>query len=176
MTPDALEIYQHLDSHPVQYDSVLKGFLEEKKEIYSRDNHFGHITASAFILSADGQEVLLIEHKKYSKWLIPGGHVDAGETPLEAARREAFEEVGIKHLALLKESIFDVDIHRIPHSEKKGEPSHWHFDVRFLFQVTEEVDVTLNTDEATDYQWMALSEAKRLCDKSLARMVGLIPR
>ena len=29
-----------------------------------------------------------------AKWEMPGGHVDEGETPLEAAKRELFEETG----------------------------------------------------------------------------------
>lgn len=175
MTLDARDVCQHLDKNPVQYDSILRAFLEEHQEIYARENLFGHITASAFILSADGQSVLLIEHKKYRKWLIPGGHVEPGEAPVEAARREAGEEVGIAELRLLNEAIFDVDIHRIPPSEKRGEPEHWHFDLRFLFQVDGQDQVSLNPDEATDYQWMALSDAKRLRDRSLTRMVGKIP-
>lgn len=43
--------------------------------------------------------VLLLKKagKKYvGTWVIPGGHIDAGETPEEAAVRETFEEAGIK--------------------------------------------------------------------------------
>src|SRR5437762_10909961 len=39
----------------------------------------GHFTASAFVLSPDYDEVLLIFHKKLGRWLQPGGHVDAGD-------------------------------------------------------------------------------------------------
>ncbi len=39
---------------------------------------------------------ILSEHKKRSTWETQGGHIEAGETPLECAKRELFEESGIK--------------------------------------------------------------------------------
>ena len=49
--------------------------------------------ADMFIVN-DGA-VLLRMLEKYNKWLAPGGHIESGETPLQAALREAKEEVGI---------------------------------------------------------------------------------
>ena len=40
-------------------------------------------------------KVLLIKHKKLGLWLAPGGHIDEGETPDEAALRELLEETGL---------------------------------------------------------------------------------
>lgn len=39
--------------------------------------------------------VLLIKHKKLGLWLNPGGHIDPGELPHEAAEREFYEETGV---------------------------------------------------------------------------------
>jgi len=39
---------------------------------------------------------ILSRHKKRSTWETQGGHIEAGETPLECARRELFEESGIR--------------------------------------------------------------------------------
>lgn len=38
---------------------------------------------------------ILSKHKKRTTWETQGGHIEEGETPLEAAKRELFEESGI---------------------------------------------------------------------------------
>jgi 8-oxo-dGTP pyrophosphatase MutT (NUDIX family) len=50
--------------------------------------------AEVFIVSKG--KVLLRKHDKYKVWLSVGGHIEAAETPAEAAVREAQEEVGLK--------------------------------------------------------------------------------
>lgn len=39
---------------------------------------------------------VLSRHKKRSTWETQGGHIEDGETPMECARRELFEESGIR--------------------------------------------------------------------------------
>ena len=39
---------------------------------------------------------ILSKHKKRNTWETQGGHIEDGETPLECAKRELFEESGIK--------------------------------------------------------------------------------
>ena len=39
---------------------------------------------------------ILSKHKKRDTWETQGGHIENGETPLEAAKRELFEESGIR--------------------------------------------------------------------------------
>lgn len=51
------------------------------------------LTTSAFILAFQGDR-LLMTRLAARGWDIPGGHVDAGETPEETARRELYEETG----------------------------------------------------------------------------------
>ncbi len=39
---------------------------------------------------------ILSKHKKRSTWETQGGHIEDGETPVECAKRELFEESGVK--------------------------------------------------------------------------------
>ena len=51
-------------------------------------------TATAVVIHKDGQHVLLHKREDFRFWSLPGGGVDAGETPEQAALRETMEETG----------------------------------------------------------------------------------
>lgn len=57
--------------------------------------------AGGVVLNTDG-DVLVVSQNNDS-WSLPKGHVDPGETALEAAMREVAEESGITELTLVKE-------------------------------------------------------------------------
>jgi 8-oxo-dGTP pyrophosphatase MutT (NUDIX family) len=131
----------------------------------------GHFTASAFILSANYESLLLIHHAKLHRWLQPGGHVElADESLLAAATREAMEECSLKasDLELLSSEPFDLDIHRIP--ARKAEPEHEHFDVRFLFRCR--TDRASAGDEVLDLAYVAFEHINAVeSDPSVMRAV-----
>jgi 8-oxo-dGTP pyrophosphatase MutT (NUDIX family) len=159
-------------------DATEARFLARMSELTHEEtawarSHFvpGHFTASAFVLSPDRSELVLIHHKKLGIWVQPGGHVDATDRDLEsAARREVAEEVGLRDLDPLTESgtLFDVDIHAIP--ARKDEPAHEHFDVRFAF-VSRTRDLECS-DEVADVRWVPLDQAHTITtDRSVLRAV-----
>ena len=45
--------------------------------------------------NGDHLEVLLITSRRRSRWIIPKGVVDPGNTPVESACKEAYEEAGV---------------------------------------------------------------------------------
>jgi 8-oxo-dGTP diphosphatase len=57
------------------------------------------------ILSKYQGKILLSRHKERLTWETQGGHIEEGETPLEAAKRELFEESGALKFSILP--IFD---------------------------------------------------------------------
>ncbi|MFN8635279.1 MAG: NUDIX domain-containing protein [Chloroflexota bacterium] len=55
------------------------------------------IGAACLIRDEAGRVLLVLQSYRHSTvWMPPGGWVDRGETPQEAARREAWEEVGLR--------------------------------------------------------------------------------
>ena len=46
------------------------------------------------ILSEHQGKILLSQHRSRTTWETQGGHIEPGESPVEAARRELYEESG----------------------------------------------------------------------------------
>jgi 8-oxo-dGTP pyrophosphatase MutT (NUDIX family) len=55
---------------------------------------------------------VLVVNQKGTSWSLPKGHVEDGEDKITAARREIYEESGIKELKLI-EKLGDYQRHRI---------------------------------------------------------------
>jgi ADP-ribose pyrophosphatase len=74
----------------------------EKTAIRYGRNELGHwgegLAADALVSATDAagrRRIVMIERTDAHGWAIPGGHVEAGETPIGAAWRELREEAGL---------------------------------------------------------------------------------
>jgi len=129
----------------------------------------GHLTASAWVVDPARERTLLMHHRKLARWLQPGGHVDGDPDLLASALREAREETGLQYLVPVSSEIFDVDRHWIP--ERKAEPGHWHFDVRYLIEADPAEPVVV-TSESKELRWVKLARVMELNpEESLLRLV-----
>jgi len=58
-------------------------------------------SAGGLVLNKKGQ--VLVVNQNGTSWSLPKGYIEKGEDPLTAARREIYEESGVRDLNLVKE-------------------------------------------------------------------------
>jgi 8-oxo-dGTP pyrophosphatase MutT (NUDIX family) len=152
----------------------IRAFVAAHEQPFDRAIAQGHLTASAIVLTADGERVLLLFHPKLRRWLQPGGHAEPGETLGEAvALREASEETGLSGLVLQEQAPrpLDVDVHDIP--ARESEPAHEHLDLRYLMIADPAAAIRPDDGETTKVRWFAWDELPALdLDHGLRRALA----
>lgn len=113
----------------------------------------------------------------------PGGHVEADETPEEAAKRECMEETGIEvhiegdrnddlfaknpHEGMMLKKPIAMLLENIPECKERNEPAHQHMD--FLFRarpVDETLIPKIPHDESHEKKWFSREEVEALDEKT----------
>lgn len=131
-----------------------------------------HLAATVYIVTPDEpKRVLMVHHKRFDKWLPPGGHVDFGENPYQAAIREVQEEAGIDIAAILpapRDSgdhafFLPMPAYLLEETvEPSGdEPAHFHIDHVYLVEVPQS-DVMHDPNESHDIGWFTHEETLAL--------------
>lgn len=123
---------QYLQSFPDEASelSTKTQFLKQLQDPCSRNSEEGHVTGSGILIQHN--KILLIQHRYIKEWFQPGGHIDPGETPLQAAIREVEEETGWKTKPSSLNIPIDIDVHTIPANPIKNEGEHFHVDFAYL--------------------------------------------
>jgi 8-oxo-dGTP pyrophosphatase MutT (NUDIX family) len=147
-----------LDEREAMSIELFEHHLPRLARPYDEDADPVHVTASAIVVGRRG--VALHLHKRLGLWLQPGGHIDAGEAPAEAALREAVEETGldVRHPDG-GPRLIHVDVH-------PGPKGHTHLDVRFLLEAGD-ADPVPAEGESPDARWFPWDEAIAVADAGL---------
>ncbi|MFT4255835.1 MAG: NUDIX hydrolase [Pseudoxanthomonas sp.] len=145
--------------------------LDDPDRPFERARLAGHFTGSAWLVSADGQRVLLTHHRKLGIWVQLGGHADGDTDLARVALREAEEESGLPGLSVEGDALFDLDRHWIP---ERGEvPGHWHYDARYVVRAGAGEAFVVSA-ESHALAWRDIGElaVAEDADPSLRRMAG----
>lgn len=108
-----------------------------------------------YILDSSDRLLLIKGYKWGDQWLIPGGHIEYGESVFDTARREALEEVGLRVRPLGVATIFE-DI--FPREFRGGKRHFLYFEV---FCRAASTKFRMDGDEVSECGWFSLPQALR---------------
>jgi 8-oxo-dGTP pyrophosphatase MutT (NUDIX family) len=113
----------------------------------------------------NGTPHFLLIRDSYRNWGFPKGHLEAGETPQDAACREVSEETGLRSVAV-RASLDCIDWH----FRFRGRVVHktCHF---FLMETDDAVTCPQTAEGITACRWAPFDEAIRLLAYENARVV-----
>lgn len=111
--------------------------------------------AAGILFKSDGK-IFLVKRGDDGTWAVPGGKLEAGETPEAAARREVLEECG-----------FDYDKPLTPHTLIEGY-------VTYLAEGAEIFEAVLN-DENQAYGWFSLNALPEPLHPGMIATLGAEP-
>ena len=163
-----------LDAVEAVHQADILAWLLSGAEIYRRAKPATppkHLVVYAAIVDPARRQTFLIRHRKSGLWLPTGGHVDPGEPPFDAARRELKEEAGISLPPLADLPLF------VTVEETVGAAAEKHTDVTLWYGFAARVGDSFEIDpeEADGGDWF---DAQRLetvaCEPHAARFMSKI--
>ena len=121
------------------------------------------VVTGVYILDKDDKLLLVKSPKWGERWMVPGGHVELGETVFDCAVREVKEEVGLdvkpEGVLVIAEDIFPKDFHRKAHF----------ICMETICRALDESVIRLDGRETTDYRWFDLEEAVTLMNEPVIK-------
>lgn len=96
--------------------------------------------------------VLLIRHRRLGHWLPPGGEIEPGEKPADAALRELREETGLHGTLPPLVDIDGVPPGLLGYEEHPAGSKGLH--MNFVFVADVDTDVVVGNGEFDDHQWV----------------------
>ncbi|NLM62878.1 MAG: NUDIX domain-containing protein [Mollicutes bacterium] len=122
-----------------------------------------HFCASVFVVNPENKKILLVHHKKFNKWVQPGGHIEDNEIPEETALREVYEETGVK-VKLIGERFPREDDYIKPLGIQKNRniDGDIHIDIIYAAVPINCIQTIPNFNENIDAKWFSREELETI--------------
>ena len=135
-------------------------FINTFDDVLTRNNIFGHFTASAFVVNKDRTKMVVVYHIINDGWTYPGGHADGIEDLLSVAVREVEEETGLK-VKVLDNNIFALNSNPVIGHVKRGKyvSAHTHFDCVYIMEADDKLPLVYRDDESKGVKWVDFKDA-----------------
>lgn len=135
-------------------------FINTFDDVLTRNNIFGHFTASAFVVNKDRTKMVVVYHIINDGWTYPGGHADGIEDLLSVAVREVEEETGLK-VKVLDNNIFALNSNPVIGHVKRGKyvSAHIHFDCVYIMEADDKLPLVYRDDESKGVKWVDFKDA-----------------
>jgi len=112
------------------------------------------VLAAGGVLVRDDGRVAVVHRPRYDDWSLPKGKLDAGESFEDGARREVWEETGVRGL-------IRAELQPVEYVDRKGRDKlvRW-----YRMDVDGEPDEFVPNDEVDELRWLTPAEALELVD------------
>ena len=136
-------------------------------KLLSRDNKIAHITVSAWITNESLDKVLMNYHNIFKNWGWLGGHADMMDNLLDVAKKEIYEESGLKNIKPLFNNIISLEALPVISHIKNGKviSSHIHLNVTYLFMANENDKLVINKNEGSGLKWVKIDDAPKITNE-----------
>ena len=167
MLKEQIEKYMPFDEVEQKDKEQFLEFINSFDDVLTRNNIFGHFTASAFVVNKDRTKMVVVYHIINDGWAYPGGHADGIDDLLSVAVREVEEETGLK-AKVLDENIFAINSNPVIGHVKRGKyvSSHIHFDCVYIMEADDKIPLVYREDESKGVKWVNFEDAydESFCD------------
>lgn len=159
-----IESYKPYNEQEEKDKQTMLRYIGNFDNVLTRENTFGHFTASSWAVNQERTKVLMIYHNIYQSWAWTGGHADGEADLLNVAIRELKEETGIKNVKILKDDIFSLEILTVDGHVKRGEyvSSHVHLNLSYLLEVDENEILHIKEGENSGVKWVPIEEVRNV--------------
>lgn len=146
----------------VDENNQLTGITEDREVVHKKG--LWHREVAVWIMNEKGE--MLVQKRAASKkqapnkWGITAGHVDSNEEPMQVAKRETLEEIG---LDLKKEQIENLWIAKLSKTSPDKQQINNYFSYLYFVRTNKKIEeFTIQQEELSELNYISIEELERI--------------